>query len=168
MSSSIQKQTQSQTQNPQQYIFIKCILIFILYILFDLPFLYYNADKYKKETLAISNKPYTKRYYSAVAVYVALTLGIVVLVLPHINIESTTTNKANNTLTSSIVSNIIKNSILYGGIFGLTAYATFDFTTHFMFEGWTLRTSIIDTIWGGVLSSIVTILISLINVKYLL
>ena len=130
----------------QILVYIICIIIFIC---IDAPYLYLNADLYKKKTNAISGKNYTKRYYSAVLVYMALALGIVVLALPRMNINANTSIK-----------NRITNAILYGGIFGLASYATFDFTMHFMFDGWDLSVSIMDSLWGGILCSIVTFIIS--------
>ena len=127
-------------------IYFICILIFMV---IDAPYLYLNADLYKKKTNSISGKTYTKRYYSAVIVYLALALGIVILVLPRMD-----TNK-NISLLSRI-----QNACLYGGVFGLTSYATFDFTMHFMFDGWDLGVSIMDSVWGGVLCSIVAFIIS--------
>ena len=115
----------------------------------DAPYLYLNYNLYKKRTLAISGKDYTKRYYSAVVVYWALALGILVLVLPRMSISS------NTSLTSRV-----KNALYYGGVFGLASYATFDFTMHFMFDGWSLGVSIMDSIWGAILCSIVSFIIS--------
>ena len=82
-------------------------------------------------------------------VYVALAFGLLVLVIPRIS-----TNKDTN------VKQRIMDSIMYGGAFGLASYATFDFTMHFMFEKWDLGVSIMDSIWGGVLCSIVAFIIS--------
>ena len=130
----------------QILVYLICIVTFML---IDEPYLYINADLYKKITNSISGKDYTKRYYSAVLVYVALALGIIVLVLPRLNIN------ANTTLQSRI-----NNSILYGGIFGLASYATFDFTMHFMFDKWNLSVSIMDSLWGGILCALVTFIIS--------
>ena len=121
----------------------------ITFIIVDAPYLYTNADLYKNRTLAISGKEYTKRYYSAVVVYLALALGIYVLVLPRIRSSSSVSWKDR-----------LQDSIMYGGAFGLASYATFDFTMHFMFEKWDLGVSIMDSVWGGVLCSIVTFIIS--------
>jgi len=137
--------------------FYKFVILFVLFIVCDIPFLYYNADKYKNITGAISKKPYTTRYYSVAMVYVALALGMMVFVLPliqtkmHTKIHTINNNKR------------IQNCIVYGGLFGVVTYGVFDFTTHFMFKDWDLMTSIIDTVWGGVLCSIVAIIAS----KYL-
>ena len=125
------------------------IITIVLFIAVDAPYLYLNADMYKTKTMAISGKDYTKRYYSAVIVYLALALGIVVLVLPRIR------NTSNTSLQTRI-----QDAVLYGGAFGLASYATFDFTMHFMFEKWDLGVSIMDSIWGGVLCSIVSLIIS--------
>lgn len=129
--------------------FIVYLICIITFMLVDAPYLYLNANLYKKKTTKISGKDYTKRYYSAVIVYLALALGITILALPRLNIN------ANTTLQSRI-----NNSILYGGVFGLSTYATFDFTMHFMFDGWDLGVSIMDSLWGGILCSIVTFIIS--------
>ena len=118
----------------------------ILFMLVDAPYLYLNSKMYEKKTIAISGKTFTKRYYSAVIVYLALALGIVFLALPRMRKDT--------------VKNRIQDAILYGGIFGLTSYATFDFTMHFMFEDWDLGVSIMDSVWGGILCSIVAFVVS--------
>jgi hypothetical protein len=110
-------------------------------MLVDAPYLYLNSKMYEKKTIAISGKTYTKRYYSALIVYLALALGIVFLALPRIRKNS--------------LKNRATDAILYGGVFGLASYATFDFTMHFMFEDWDLGVSIMDSVWGGILCSIV-------------
>jgi uncharacterized membrane protein len=127
-----------------------CILAYlasiVLFMLVDAPYLYLNSKMYEKKTIAISGKTFTKRYYSAVIVYLALALGIVVLALPRMRKDS--------------LKNRAIDAILYGGVFGLTSYATFDFTMHFMFEDWDLGVSIMDSVWGGVLCSIVAFVVS--------
>ncbi len=130
----------------QILVYLICVITFML---IDAPYLYINADLYKNITNSISGKAYTKRYYSAVVVYVALALGIIVLALPRMNIN------ANTSLQSRI-----HNSLFYGGIFGLASYATFDFTMHFMFDKWNLSVSIMDSLWGGILCALVTFIIS--------
>ena len=126
------------------------ILSIVVLIIVDLPYLTLNKDLYMNRTKAISGTGFTKRYYSAFIVYLALGLGITILAVPHIR-----TNNGTQTL--------ILDSIRWGGVFGLTAYATFDFTTHFMFEGWDLCTSLMDTLWGGILFALTTFIVNLIR-----
>ena len=130
----------------QMLVYLLCVIIFMIV---DAPYLYLNFNLYKKRTLSISGKEYTKRYYSVIIVYLALALGITVLALPRMNINSNTS-----------LNSRVKNALYYGGIFGVASYATFDFTMHFMFDGWDLSVSIMDSIWGGLLCSIVILIIS--------
>ena len=84
---------------------IKFILCIILSIIIDIPYLYINMDLFKKKTMNISGKGYPKnRLYSAVLVYIAIALGIMVFVLPKIDTTKTTTIR-------------LRDSIIYGGLF---------------------------------------------------
>jgi uncharacterized membrane protein len=123
--------------------YLACI---VLLMVVDAPYLYTNSKMYEKKTIAVSGKTFTKRYYSAVIVYLALALGIVFLALPRMRKNS--------------LKNRATDAMLYGGVFGLASYATFDFTMHFMFEDWDLGVSIMDSVWGGVLCSIVAFVVS--------
>ena len=127
--------------------FLKYLSIVLISIAVDAPYLYSTKTLYGKRTHDISGKPYTTRYYSALIVYLALALALLVFVLPHIRNDT--------------ISNTVIDGIIYGGIFGISTYAIFDFTTHFMFDGWDIGVSIMDSIWGGVLCSIVSIIITL-------
>jgi len=128
--------------------YIQLIFCILLVIVVDAPYLYLNADFFKKKTLQISGKGYPdNRLYSALVVYTAIAIGIIVFVLP--NIE---TNKTND--------NRLRSALLYGGLFGTLTYAIFDFTNHFMFEKWDIYVSLMDAIWGGILCSIVSFIIS--------
>ena len=69
---------------------------------------------------------------AAIVVYLALIGGILVFVLP----------KANGNLLSAL---------LYGGLFGLVTYATYDFTNLATLNNWSIKISFIDTVWGMVL-----------------
>ena len=124
----------------------------ITLILVDLPYLAINKDLYTAKTKSISGRGFTNRYYSVLLVYLALGLGITFLAVPHIR-------------TSNGTQKLILDSLRWGGLFGIVSYATFDFTTHFMFEGWDLGTSLMDTIWGGVLCSIVAGIVAYITKK---
>lgn len=116
----------------------------LIVLLLDIPYLTLTKKLILDTTNKINNgKGYAMRYYSAVIVYLAIALGLVVLVLPRIN------------KTSSKLS-LVKQSILYGGLYGLTAYSIFDFTMHFMFKEWSLSLAIMDAIWGGILCSVAT------------
>ena len=128
--------------------FIKFLLTTILTFIVDIPYLYVNYNFFKKKTMEISGKPYpNNRMYSAVLVYIAIALGLIVFVVPKID-------------TSKTLSVRIEDSFIYGGLFGLVSYSIFDFTNHVMFEGWDIYVAVMDAIWGGLLCAIVSFIIS--------
>ena len=125
------------------------LLSTIIILLLDAPYLYLNKDLYLAATKAISGgRGFTNRYYSALLVYIALAIGVAVLAVPNIRTSSWNT--------------LVLDSLKWGGIFGLAAYATFDFTAHFMFDDWTLRIAVMDTIWGTILCSLAAGIVALI------
>jgi uncharacterized membrane protein len=109
-------------------------------LLIDAPYLYLSKDLYLSAIKAISGSGFTNRYYSAILVYIALAIGVAVLAVPNIRTSSWNT--------------LVLDSLKWGGVFGLAAYATFGFTVHFMFDDWTLRIAVMDTIWGTILCSL--------------
>ncbi len=83
-------------------------------------------------------------WFAALVVYFALILGLLIFVIP----------KANHQPFSALG---------YGLIYGFITYATFDFTNLAVLQDWTLKTSIIDTLWGMFLcgiTSYITVLIT--------
>jgi uncharacterized membrane protein len=50
-------------------------------------------------------------------------------------------------------------------LLGLIIYGTFDFTNLALFDNWSIITSIIDTLWGGILFASTTFVVKKINNK---
>jgi uncharacterized membrane protein len=49
------------------------------------------------------------------------------------------------------------NALLFGAMFGLVTYATYDLTNLATLKNWPLVVTIIDLIWGAVLSALVSV-----------
>ena len=130
---------------------LEILISTVIIPLIDAPYLYLNKDLYLAATKAISGRGYTNRWYSVVLVYLAIAVGIAVLAVPNIRTTSART--------------LILDSLKWGGALGLAAYATFDFTAHFMFADWTLRIAVMDTIWGTLLCSLAAGVVALILEK---
>ncbi|PPR37481.1 MAG: hypothetical protein CFH26_00724 [Alphaproteobacteria bacterium MarineAlpha6_Bin4] len=50
----------------------------------------------------------------------------------------------------------IFNAFWMGGLFGLVAYGTYDLTNLATIKNWSLKVTIIDLFWGGILTSTVS------------
>ena len=49
---------------------------------------------------------------------------------------------------------------LIGGLIGLMAYGTYDFTSLALYKGYTLDTALVDFVWGGLLTGTVSAIVA--------
>ncbi|MBE0405564.1 DUF2177 family protein [Psychrobacter sp. AOP22-C1-22] len=49
---------------------------------------------------------------------------------------------------------------LLGGLIGLMAYGTYDFTSLALYKGYTLDTALVDFVWGGLLTGTVSTIVA--------
>lgn len=54
-----------------------------------------------------------------------------------------------------------------GLLFGVIAYATYDLTNLATLTGWSLKVTVVDMVWGGVLSATVSLVGYLVGVRFL-
>lgn len=59
-------------------------------------------------------------------------------------------------LRPSLESGSILKTILSGALFGLICYATYDLTNYSTLDGWSLKVTVIDIIWGATLGGVVS------------
>ncbi len=89
----------------------------------------------------ISGDKFEPIIWAACVVYVALAIGIVQFALPKINSE-----------TSWLATFGI------GFLLGLVVYATYDFTNYSTLKDFTLTMAVVDSIWGGTVTGLVTLI----------
>ena len=78
---------------------------------------------------------------SAILVYVALSLGLVLFVLPRVNAG-------------------LLSAFLWGAVFGAVVYGVYDFTNYALVANWPLKITLIDFCWGMVLCGLTSTLVS--------
>jgi uncharacterized membrane protein len=97
------------------------------------------ASSFYKKQLGYLMAP-TINWYAAIIFYLLFILGILVfVVLP------------------GIKENSLPNTILRAAFFGLITYATYDLTNLATVKDWPLTVTLVDLVWGMVLSTIVSI-----------
>ena len=77
---------------------------------------------------------------SALVVYLAIVLGIVLFVVP----------RANGNPFAALV---------WGALFGAITYGIYDFTNHAILEDWPLKVTIVDLIWGMTLCATTSLIV---------
>lgn len=60
----------------------------------------------------------------------------------------------------ALKSGSVGTALLFGGLFGLFAYATYELTNYATIRNWTLQITVIDLIYGAVVSGVVAAIVA--------
>jgi len=129
--------------NKYLYFFICLIIVFVIYLIFDITMItLYVGKQFSKIVSNIQGgRKMIIRLVPAILCFLLISFGIVYFVLDKIRED-----------------HIIEDSFKYGGVFGAIVYGVFDLTNYSMFTDYSLKIVMIDLIWGTLLGSIVSIL----------
>lgn len=120
------------------------ILTFILLLIGDtLWFKISLSTIYKPMFTKIQHFPMTFRIWSGILVWLLLALSISIFIIYLSKIES---------------SKINLSSLWVGFFLGFVIYGVYNFTNYSTFKDYTIKTSIIDTLWGTFLLGIIYII----------
>lgn len=119
------------------------------------------ADHYRALFSEIQNHEVRIKYGPALMVYLFLALLIVVFVMPMMDRaqERQVMKNGNNETGKLSRDQILKYSAKYGGLLGLAVYGIYNFTNQALFDDYDLVASLIDMLWGGFLTFIVTAIV---------
>ncbi len=119
------------------------IAILPIFLAIDYLWLGIIMSKFYKDELGIlarlSNGSLKPVIWAAVIVYILIPLGIVLFALPRVSHDD---------LTST--------SLFWGFVYGVVLYGVYDMTNYSLIQKWSLRMSIVDILWGGVLNAVMT------------
>lgn len=126
---------------------IRILLAGIVYLFLDaIWLLVLSKNIYTQEIggmMRMSNGSLDANIPAVIFVYIVLIAGLVLFVIPKAHGNSW-------------------DALGWGSLFGLIVYGTYDFTNLAILSQWTLKISIIDTLWGmcvcGVTSFVVTLI----------
>jgi uncharacterized membrane protein len=116
------------------------LIILVVFLVFDVAWIGVVARKFYAKSIGflMAKKP---NWTPAICFYLLYVLGIMFFVVnPAIEKES------------------IAFAVLSGGFFGLIAYSTYDLTNLATIKDWPIKLTVIDLIWGGVLTSITSMI----------
>lgn len=129
------------------YIFL---ITFVVFLVFDAIWLTKVSPKMYKQNIGhlMAEKP---NLWAALLFYLIYIIGLVVfVVVPAINNKS------------------ISDAAIYGALFGLVAYSTFDLTSQAVFKGWPIKITVIDLFWGTSVTALVTTVVYWISTKFVI
>ena len=113
----------------------------------DMLWLVIVAKKFYQEQIGFLMKP-DINWYAALVFYLLFIGGLVLFVIsPAVEKQSWV------------------HAIIFGGIFGLITYATYDLTNLATLKDWPILVTVVDLIWGTVLAASVSVITYFIAVK---
>jgi uncharacterized membrane protein len=130
--------------------FIKLFLIALpLLFVIDIIWLVLVAKDFYQRQIGSLMRP-DIGWFAAIAFYLLFIAGLVVFVVsPAIEKHSWT------------------HALLFGSLFGLITYATYDLTNLATMKDWPVLVTVVDLLWGMVLSASVSVLTYLVSTKIL-
>ena len=128
--------------------FIKLFLIALpVFFIIDMAWLGLVAKKFYDQHLGFLMKP-DITWYAAIIFYLLFITGLVTFVI-----------------SPAVEKHSWSHAILFGALFGLITYSTYDLTNLATIKDWPVIVTVVDLIWGIVLSASVSIITYLIANK---
>jgi len=125
--------------------FIKQFLIALpVFFVIDMIWLVLVAKKFYNRHLGFLMRP-DINWYAAGLFYLLFIAGLVVFVI-----------------SPAVEKHSLLHALLYGALFGLITYATYDLTNLATLRDWPMLVTVVDLLWGMVLSASVSVITYLI------
>jgi uncharacterized membrane protein len=125
--------------------FVKLFLIALpVFFVIDMVWLVVVAKNFYQRQIGFLMKP-DINWFAAIVFYLLFIAGLVIFVIsPAVEKQSWV------------------HALIYGALFGLITYATYDLTNLATLKDWPLLVTVVDLIWGAVLASSISIITYLI------
>jgi uncharacterized membrane protein len=128
--------------------FIKLYLIaFPVFVVIDMVWLVLVAKKFYKDQIGFLMKP-DINWIAAIVFYLLFISGLVVFVI-----------------SPAVEKHSWIHALIFGGLFGLITYATYDLTNLATLKDWPYLVTIVDLIWGTVLAASISVITYFISVR---
>ena len=128
--------------------FIKLFLIALpVFFLIDMVWLVLVAKKFYQDQIGFLMKQ-DINWFAAIIFYLLFIAGLVIFVI-----------------SPAVEKHSWVHALLFGALFGLITYATYDLTNLATMKDWPLLVTVVDLIWGTVLASSISLITYLIANK---
>jgi uncharacterized membrane protein len=107
----------------------------VVILLLDSIFLYSMGPLFKHQIEKVQQSPFRMNYFGAILAYVLLIFGLYWFII-----------KENKGLIDAF-------------LLGIVIYGVYEGTTKALLKKWDYKTMIIDTLWGGILMSLTTLIV---------
>lgn len=122
-------------------IYIIYVILAILLIVIDGIWIYINLKMYLDVAKKIQNKIHKINMLYVIIAYIFVLFSIYFVAIPLVD---TFTDK-----------DLLYNAFMSGGCLGLSIYGIYNFTSITLYEDYPIKVAILDTLWGGLLYTII-------------
>jgi uncharacterized membrane protein len=128
--------------------FIKLFIIALpVFFVIDMVWLVLVAKKFYQEQIGFLMKP-DINWFAAIIFYLLFIAGLILFVI-----------------SPAVEKHSWVHALVFGALFGLITYATYDLTNLATLKDWPLLVTVVDLIWGTVLASAISVITYLIASK---
>jgi uncharacterized membrane protein len=128
--------------------FIKLFIIALpVFFVIDMVWLVLVAKKFYQEQIGFLMRP-DINWFAAIIFYLLFIAGLIIFVI-----------------SPAVEKHSWVHALLFGALFGLITYATYDLTNLATLKDWPLLVTVVDLIWGTVLASAISVITYLIANK---
>jgi len=121
--------------------FIKLFLIALpVFFVIDMAWLALVAKKFYQDQIGFLMKP-DINWFAAIIFYLLFITGLVIFVI-----------------SPAVEKHSWVHALVFGALFGLITYATYDLTNLATLKDWPLLVTVVDLIWGTVLASSISLI----------
>jgi uncharacterized membrane protein len=121
--------------------FVKLFIIALpVFFAIDMIWLAFVAKSFYQKQLGFLMKP-DINWFAAVLFYLLFITGLITFVI-----------------SPAVIKHSWIHALLYGALFGLITYATYDLTNLATLKDWPLLVTIVDLIWGTVLAASISVI----------
>ena len=121
--------------------FIKLFIIALpVFFIVDMVWLVLVAKKFYQENIGFLMKP-DINWFAAIIFYLLFITGLVIFVI-----------------SPAVEKHSWVHALIFGALFGLITYATYDLTNLATLKDWPLLVTVVDLIWGSVLASSISLI----------
>lgn len=111
------------------------LITIVVLIFLDVIYLSFMSEYMNRVVMKIQGKDIKLNLLSVFLIYILISLGLNYFILER------------------------NRPIIDAFLFGIIVYGVFDLTNYSLFEKWDILTVIIDTLWGGILFSLTTLIV---------
>ena len=128
--------------------FIKLFLIALpVFFAIDMIWLVLVAKNFYQKQIGFLMKP-DVNWFAAIMFYLLFIVGLIIFVI-----------------TPAVEKHSWVHALLFGALFGLITYATYDLTNLATIKDWPLLVTVVDLIWGSILAASVSVITYIIAIR---